>query len=164
MWDADKYPYKDIMNMFYVISLTLAREPKTQVWRLTFNVPRLRFVKDNHQGHGHYSGWRHGRYDEKARANHVDRYHCLCNLYEGLCWALLELLMFHICSFIKGGAPVWFHTLHMINTPRLFEVLYSMAKPLLNDKTKGNVMSKWKPVRFSNSQKMNGRKFSSKKV
>ena len=30
-WDAAKYPYKEIMNMFYVLCVLLAQEPKTQI-------------------------------------------------------------------------------------------------------------------------------------
>ena len=35
MWDGEKYPYRDIMNMFYVICVMLAREPKTQIAGIT---------------------------------------------------------------------------------------------------------------------------------
>ncbi len=31
MWDGDKYPYQEIMKVFYLMCMTLAREPKTQV-------------------------------------------------------------------------------------------------------------------------------------
>eukprot|EP00094_Tigriopus_californicus_P012196 TCALIF_11788-PA protein Name:"Protein of unknown function" AED:0.18 eAED:0.18 QI:58/0.66/0.75/1/1/1/4/0/181 len=31
MWDADKYPYKTIMEMFYVLCMMLSREVKTQI-------------------------------------------------------------------------------------------------------------------------------------
>ncbi len=33
MWNADKYPYQEIMKVFYIMCMTLAREPKTQVRR-----------------------------------------------------------------------------------------------------------------------------------
>ena len=43
-------------------------------------------------------------------------------------------------SFSQGGAPVWFHKIHLVHCPWLFEVLYGVAKPFLNDKTRGNVV------------------------
>ncbi len=35
MWDGVKYPYREIMNMFYVLCVALAREPKTQIAGIT---------------------------------------------------------------------------------------------------------------------------------
>lgn len=35
MWDADKYPYKTIMEMFYVLCMMLSREVKTQIAGIT---------------------------------------------------------------------------------------------------------------------------------
>ncbi len=35
MWDSDRFPFATSMAMFYVLSMALAREPKTQVAGIT---------------------------------------------------------------------------------------------------------------------------------
>ena len=49
-------------------------------------------------------------------------------------------------TFMKGGAPVWFHQSHIVNTPWLFEMLYNVAKPLLNERAYGNTIMHKKQV------------------
>ncbi|TRY67243.1 hypothetical protein TCAL_11788 [Tigriopus californicus] len=102
MWDADKYPYKTIMEMFYVLCMMLSREVKTQIAGISLV--------------GDMAG--------------MTRKHVPSTWSDIQTWA----------TFMKGGVPVWFHSIHILNGPWLFEFLYSFAKPLLNDKTKGNVV------------------------
>ena len=77
MWDAEKYPYRDIMNMFYVICVTLAREPKTQLSGITLI--------------GDMKG--------------MTRKHVPSNWTDFTAWS----------NFMKGGAPVFFHQIHLLN-------------------------------------------------
>ena len=36
--------------------------------------------------------------------------------------------------------PVWFHKIHIVNAPWIFEWLYSLARPFLSDHARGNVV------------------------
>jgi len=43
-------------------------------------------------------------------------------------------------SFLSGGFPMWFRTLHIVNNPRLFNMLYSILKGFLGPRIKENVL------------------------
>eukprot|EP00092_Neocalanus_flemingeri_P013354 GFUD01014398.1.p1 GENE.GFUD01014398.1~~GFUD01014398.1.p1 ORF type:complete len:296 (-),score=64.73 GFUD01014398.1:523-1410(-) len=42
-------------------------------------------------------------------------------------------------SFLSGGFPMWFRKLHIVNNPRLFNMLYSILKGFLGPRIKDNV-------------------------
>jgi len=45
-----------------------------------------------------------------------------------------------IIAFMNGGFPIWFRRIHVINNPRLFGVLYNIAKPFLSERVKENIV------------------------
>jgi len=45
-----------------------------------------------------------------------------------------------IAAFMTGSFPLWFHRIHVVHHPRLFNVLYNMIKPLLNDRVRDNII------------------------
>jgi len=45
-----------------------------------------------------------------------------------------------IAAFMTGAFPLWFHKIHVINHPRLFNVLFNMIKPFLNDRVRDNIV------------------------
>jgi len=45
-----------------------------------------------------------------------------------------------IADFMTGAFPLWFHKIHVINHPRLFNVLFNMIKPFLNDRVRDNIV------------------------
>eukprot|EP00092_Neocalanus_flemingeri_P078010 GFUD01096948.1.p1 GENE.GFUD01096948.1~~GFUD01096948.1.p1 ORF type:complete len:296 (-),score=66.79 GFUD01096948.1:522-1409(-) len=42
-------------------------------------------------------------------------------------------------SFLSGGFPMWFRKLHIVNNPRLFNMLYTILKGFLGPRIKDNV-------------------------
>merc|ERR1712018_261892 len=40
-----------------------------------------------------------------------------------------------IKAFMQDTFPLWFHQIHIINAPRVFQMLYAMAKPFLHQRT-----------------------------
>ena len=38
-------------------------------------------------------------------------------------------------KFLQDTFPLWFHQIHIINAPRVFQMLYAMAKPFLHQRT-----------------------------
>lgn len=45
-----------------------------------------------------------------------------------------------IAAFMTGSFPLWFNRIHVINHPRLFNILFNMIKPFLNDRMKDNIV------------------------
>lgn len=45
-----------------------------------------------------------------------------------------------IIAFMNGAFPIWFRRLHIVNNPRLFGVLYNIAKPFLTDRVTENIV------------------------
>jgi len=45
-----------------------------------------------------------------------------------------------IAAFMTGSFPLWFNKIHIINHPRLFNVLFNMIKPFLNDRVRDNIV------------------------
>ena len=45
----------------------------------------------------------------------------------------------NVCTF-QDTFPLWFHQLHVVNAPRLFNVLYNFARPFLHKHTVQNLI------------------------
>jgi len=45
-----------------------------------------------------------------------------------------------IAAFLTGSFPLWFNKIHIVNHPRLFNVLFNMIKPFLNDRVRENII------------------------
>lgn len=43
-------------------------------------------------------------------------------------------------NFMRGGVPVWFHKIHIVNAPWLFEAVYAVFRPFLSEHARGNVV------------------------
>jgi len=45
-----------------------------------------------------------------------------------------------VAAFLCGSFPLWFHKIHIIHHPRIFNILYNMIKPFLNDRVRHNIL------------------------
>lgn len=53
-------------------------------------------------------------------------------------WGLDELRFFG--EFISGGFPVWIRNIHIVNNPRLLDVLYKLIKPFLGKRIRNSII------------------------
>lgn len=45
-----------------------------------------------------------------------------------------------MAAFLTGSFPLWFRRIHVVHHPRIFNILYNMAKPFLLDRVKENIV------------------------
>jgi len=45
-----------------------------------------------------------------------------------------------IAAFLTGGFPLWFRRIHVVNYPRIFNVLFNMIGPFLNERIRSNII------------------------
>jgi len=45
-----------------------------------------------------------------------------------------------IAAFLTGGFPLWFRRIHVVNYPRIFNVLFNMMGPFLNERIRSNII------------------------
>jgi len=45
-----------------------------------------------------------------------------------------------IAAFMTGSLPLWFNRIHVVNHPSLFNILFNMVKPFLNDRIRENIV------------------------
>ena len=34
---------------------------------------------------------------------------------------------------MQGGVPIWFHRSHIINAPKVFEIVFNIVKPMISE-------------------------------
>jgi len=45
-----------------------------------------------------------------------------------------------IAAFLTGGFPLWFRRIHVVHYPRIFNVLFNMMGPFLNERIRSNII------------------------
>lgn len=53
-------------------------------------------------------------------------------------WGLDELRFFG--EFISGGFPIWIRQIHIVNNPKLLDVLYKLIKPFLGKRIRNSIL------------------------